>query len=219
MLVTDSTATRAIVFDLDGVLVSSVDLHWYAFRKTFEAEGLEFSREQYLQVGIGAPREQVIRRLLGEVPADRLTFLMDEKERHVYEFLETEGLDAIPGSLEFVRRTRDRGLRTAVATASRTPRPLLTSIGAIDLFEVIVDRSMVTYPKPHPEIYMLTAQTMKLRARECLVVEDSPVGVAAARAAGMRTIAVTTTHGREELSQATHVVDTFDQIDLDEWAT
>lgn len=211
------TATRAIIFDLDGVLISSVDLHWYAFRKTFEAEGLEFSRDHYLKVGIGASREEVIRRVLGELPEDRLQFLMAEKERYVHEFLDTEGLHAIPGSLEFLRRARGRGLRTAVATASRTPRPFLESIGALELFDLIIDRAMVAHPKPHPEIYMLAAQTLRLPARDCLVVEDSPIGVAAARAAGMRTIAVTTTHPRRELNEATLVVDAFEEIDLDEW--
>ena len=63
----------------------------------------------------------------------------------------------------------------------------------------------------------LAAQTLGLRARETLVVEDSPIGVAAARAAGMRTIALTTTHARDELGGATLVVDSFDEIDLDDW--
>ncbi len=209
--------TRAIIFDLDGVLISSVDLHWYAYRKTFAAEGLEFSRERYLEVGIGAPREKVIRRVLGEIPEDKLKFLMAEKERYVYEFLENQTLDAIPGSLEFLRRARARDLKTAVATASRTPLPFLKAIGALDEFDLVLDRSMVTHPKPHPEIYVLAAQTLKLRASETLVVEDSPIGVAAARAAGMRTLAVTTTHTRDELNEATLIVDSFDEINLDHW--
>ncbi len=213
----NTPTTRAIIFDLDGVLISSLDLHWYAFRKTFEAEGVKFSRHRYLEVGIGASREEVIRRVLGELPEDKLTFLMAEKERYVFEYLKNQGLDAIPGSLEFLRRARSRDLRTVVATASRTPRPFLAAIGALDDFDLVLDRSMVRHPKPHPEIYLLAAQTLGLRARETLVVEDSPIGIAAARAAGMRTIALTTTHARDELNEASLVVDSFDEIDLDDW--
>ena len=207
----------AIIFDLDGVLISSVELHWFAFRKTFEAEGVEFPLDHYLRVAIGTAREGVIRAVLGEVPDDKLEFLMAEKERHVHEFLDTEGLTAIPGSLDFLRQVRRRQLKTAVATASRTPRPFLEAIGALESFEVIIDRSMVTHPKPHPEIYLLAAETLRLSPEECLVVEDSPVGVTAATAAGMRTLALTTTHSRRELHEATCVFESFGEIDLDDW--
>ena len=105
---------------------------------------------------------------------------MAEKERHVFDYLRSQGLDAVPGSLEFLRRARARGLKTAVATASRTPRPFLEAIGALEEFDLVLDRSMVRHPKPHPEIYLLAAQTLGLRARETLVVEDSPIGVSSA---------------------------------------
>ena len=148
--------TQAFIFDLDGVLISSVELHWYGFRKTFAAEGVEFSREYYYRVGVGAAREKVIRAVLGgDLSDEKLRFLMAEKERHANEFLDKEGLDPIPGSLEFVRRIRDLQLRTAVATASRTPRPFLKAIGATELFPIVLDRQSTTRPKPEPDIYLL----------------------------------------------------------------
>ncbi len=206
---------RAAIFDMDGVLISSSELHWYAFRETFRPLGIEFSWEHYLDVGIGAPRELVIRTVAGDsIAPDLLARLMAEKERHVYEYLAREGLDPIPGSLEFVRRVRARGLRTAVATASRTPLPFLEAIGARDLFEVVVDRTMAERPKPDPEIYRLTAERLRLAPTDCFVIEDSPTGVAAANAAGMNVVAITTTHGRAELSEASMVVDSFEEVSV-----
>ena len=210
--------TRAVVFDLDGVLISSVDLHWYAFRKALAHEGIEFSRAHYLQVGIGSTRDAVIRAVVGDdIAPEMLQRVMAAKGRYVDEYLEVEGLSAIPGSLEFVRRVLDRKLLTCVATASRTPKPFLAAIGATELFPIVLDRSTTGRPKPYPDIYLRAAAALGVTPQECVVIEDSPVGVQAARAAQMRVLAVTTTHPRSELQAATAVVDTFDQIDLDAW--
>ena len=209
--------TQAFIFDLDGVLISSVEMHWYGFRQAFAAEGVEFTREHYLKVGVGAARENVIRTVMGDITKSKLDVLMTEKERHANEFLETQGLDPLPGSLEFVRRVHKHELRTAVATASRTPQPFLKAIGATELFPIVLDRQSTTRPKPEPDIYLLAAERLQLKPQECVVVEDSPPGVASARAAGMRVIAVTTTHKREALTAATATFSSFDEINVDDW--
>ncbi len=210
-------AAEAVIFDLDGVLISSAELHWQAFRRTFAPEGVDFTFEHYLRVGVGVARENVIRGVLGEVDDAKLGFLMQEKERHVRDVLATDGLAAIPGSVEFVRRVRAAGLLTAVATASRTPLPFLDAIGARQLFGAVLDRMATSNPKPAPDIYLKAAATLGVDPPVCLVVEDSPPGVRAGRAAGMRVLAVTTTHRRDELREATAIYDAFDGIDLNHW--
>src|SRR5688500_19361884 len=74
---------RAVIFDLDGVLVWSVPMHWRAFERTFAAEGRPFPYEEYLRCGIGAARDEVIRQVLGDLPEPKLRLLMAEKERQV----------------------------------------------------------------------------------------------------------------------------------------
>jgi HAD superfamily hydrolase (TIGR01509 family) len=211
------SAARAVIFDLDGVLVWTVPMHWRSYQKTFEAEGRPFPIEEYFRVAIGAPREQVIRAVLGELPEARMKHLMAEKERHVREYLRDIGIETIPGALDFVRALRARGAKTAVASASRTPELILGSVKAVDLFDAIVGRGEVSRSKPHPDLYVKAAEALAMPASECLVIEDSPVGIEAARAAGMDVLALITTEGRENLSRANAVFSGFAEIPIDEW--
>jgi HAD superfamily hydrolase (TIGR01509 family) len=208
---------RAVIFDLDGVLVWSVPMHWHAFRTTFLGEGREFSLEEYRRVALGAAREEVIRSVLGDVSPEDLNRLMAEKQRHVEEYLGTKGIDLIPGSLDFVRAVRARGRKTAVASASRTPEIVLRSIEAISLFDAIVGRAEVARSKPHPDLYLAAALRLETEPEDCLVIEDSPVGVEAALEAGMRVLALTTTEHRTALSRATAVFGGYAEIPLDEF--
>jgi len=211
------TSTRAVLFDLDGVLVWSVPMHWHAFQQTFAAVGRPFELEEYMSFAVGASREQVIRRVLGDLPEAELRHHMEEKERHVKRYLEDRGIDTIPGALDFVRSVRARQIKTAVASASRTPELLLSSVGALELFDAIVGRTKVARTKPHPDLYLLAAETLGVRPEACLVIEDSAVGIEAALAAGMRVLALTTTEGPEGLAKADAVFEGFDEIRLEKW--
>jgi beta-phosphoglucomutase family hydrolase len=210
-------ATRAVIFDLDGVLVWSAPMHWQAFRKTFAPSGRDFSYEEYLELGLGASREEVIRRVLGDLAEPDLRRLMDAKEAHVKEHLRERGLESIPGALDFVRAARERRLKTAVASASRTPDLLLSSVGALPLFDAVVGRHQVPRSKPHPDLYLRAAEMLGVSPTECLVVEDSAIGVEAARAAGMRVLAITTTEPAPNLSRAHGIYGGFAEIPLEPW--
>ena len=210
-------ATRAVIFDLDGVIVWSVPMHWHAFRKTFGAEGREFPLEEYMKLGVGAAREDVLRKILGDLPEARLMHLMAEKEKHARDYLREKGIDPVPGSLDFVQAVRARKLKTAVATASRTPELLLDSVGATSFFDIIVGRERVQHPKPRPDIYLLAAELLRVPPVECLVVEDSPIGIDAALAAGMRVLALTTTADARDLSKATGICKSLADVRLEEW--
>lgn len=209
--------TRAVIFDLDGVLVWTVPMHFWAFQKTFAGEGRKFTLEEYMSYGVGAPREEVIRRAMGELAADKLKELMAVKETYVREYLKKNGVATIPGSLDFVRAVRSRSLKTAVASASRTPRLLLESVGTDSLFDAIVDRTMVARSKPDPDLYLLTAEKLGVPPGECLVIEDSSVGVEAALAADMRVLALTTTQDPRELARASAVYRGFAEIPIERW--
>jgi HAD superfamily hydrolase (TIGR01509 family) len=206
---------QAVIFDLDGVLVASNPLHWEAFRRTFAAEGKSFTFEDYRRVGAGAAREAVIRSVLGEVPPQKLAALMDAKEQHVRDCLRENGVRPVPGAVGFLRAVRQRGLKTAVATASRMPQALLEAASIREPFDAIIDRAQVERPKPFPDLYQEAARKLNVKEAACLVIEDSPLGIDAALASGMRVIALTTTAPRDKLGRADLVVSGFREIDLE----
>jgi len=215
---------QAAIFDFDGVIADSIPLHYEAFRRVFAAEGVAFTFEDYRRTANGAPRDKVIRTVLGQVEPERLKRLMAEKEREVMTLLGERGLEPIPGALEMARDLRSRGLRTAVASSSRTARRFLEALEprddscrpAISLFEAVLESDGIRAPKPDPEIFLMAAKAVGTEPEDCLAFEDAVQGVRAARAAGMLVVALTTTEDREALGEADLIFDSFGEIDLDE---
>ena len=208
----------SIIFDLDGVLVQSEPAHAWAFQQLFAAEGVTFTRDDFKRRALGVPRRRVIEGVLGaDLPPEKLARLMRDKVRYVEQYIDEQGLEPIPGALGFVHNARARGLKLAVATVSRTPMLFLNAIGAADLFDAVLDRTSVERPKPDPSVYLKALAALETTAAHALVIEDSPSGVSAAVAAGVRVLALTTTATAARLHQATAIFPDYSGIDLDHW--
>ena len=207
-----SDLPKAFVFDMDGVLVLSESVHLTAYQAVFSRRGVELTAARYNTL-FGRSREQVIVAVLGVLPSEELWEVMAEKGREVAVVLRDRGVDEVPGAKDFVRAVRAGGLGTAVATSSRTPRLFLDAIGAESLFDVIVGRTHVKEPKPAPDAYLAAARGLGVAPSACIVIEDSPLGVSAARAAGAYVVALTTTHGAGALGDAHRVVAGFSDLE------
>ena len=206
---------RAAIFDFDGVLADTVDLHYTSFRRLFADEGVDFSFADYMRVANGAPRHRVIRAVLGDnLLASKLEALMDRKEEIIFDLAASVGLRPIDGALDLVHTLRDSGLRLGVASSSRTARAFLGIMKIDQLFEAITDACDAARPKPDPDVFLATARHLGVDPHTCVVFEDAKVGIEAAKAAGMRVVAITTTSAATELADADWVVDTFVGFDL-----
>ena len=206
---------QALIFDMDGVLVSSERVHWKAYRATLATAGVDYSWDAYRDTGMGISRENVLMNILGPLEEQRLLELMQLKEDHVRVVLGEEGVQRVPGAREFVTAARGRGLKAAVATSSRNPELFLEAGGYAELFESITCRRDVELPKPHPQTYLDAAAALDLAPNRCLAFEDSPTGIEAATAAGMAVFALATTHPADSLGEATAVFKGFEEIELD----
>ena len=203
-------AFRAAIFDFDGVLVDTVELHYTSFRRLFADEGVDFSLADYMRVANGAPRHRVIRAVLGDdFPASKFEALMDRKEEIILDLAANVGLRPIDGALDLVDALRDSGLRVGVASSSRTARVFLEIMKIDQLFDAITDARDAARSKPDPDVFLATARHLGVDPHACVVFEDAKVGIAAAKAAGMRVVAITTTTAATELAGADWVVDTF----------
>ena len=204
----------SIIFDMDGVLIDAESIHKLATQEAFAHFGLTVTDEQYKPYR-GVPDEVIMVGLSRQFPAAELSVpeLLRVKNHH-YEAKEHLA-GAIPGAVDFVLWAK-KHYKIALATSGspRNRESSLRMLGLQDAFQCIVDRGSVTHPKPHPEVFLKAAAGLGSAPEECLVIEDSVNGVKAAKAAGCRVVALTTSFPRAHLVEfgPDHVVDSFAEI-------
>jgi HAD superfamily hydrolase (TIGR01509 family) len=187
----DST-TGGVLWDLDGTLVDSADLHWRSWRETLAREDIAITYEQFLD-SFGQKNDGILRRWLGsDAPPDRLARIDREKEGAYRRLVEVVGLTPLPGAAEWIRRLHAAGWRQAIASSA--PREnvtvMLRALGVDRELDAIAAAEDVTAGKPDPQVFLAAAERLGLPPDRCIVVEDAAAGVEAARRAGMRSIGV-----------------------------
>ena len=202
----------ALLWDLDGVIVDSTGFHYEAYRRLLLEFGHEVDEAYFRRELFGRRNEDILHRLLPEVPQRDLPALAVRKEERYRSLLEGRRLRPLPGAEELVHRLAAAGMRQAIV--SSTPRRnieiALEALGLTGRFETIVSAEDVQRGKPDPQGYRLAAERLGLPPERCVVIEDAPPGIEAARAAGMRCIGVATTRPPDALSAADLVVATLE---------
>jgi HAD superfamily hydrolase (TIGR01509 family) len=195
-------AARAVIFDMDGVLIDSGAHHRDAWRLLLGDIGVEPPAE-FWRLTIGRPAEEAVPLLLGRDVDGTEVAQLAQRKRELYAQLATRGTRPITGVVAFVETLARAGVPRAVATSAsrRDAETLLTEVGVRRHFDVVITAEDVRWGKPNPEVYLKAAAALAIPAKACLVFEDSLVGVHAARNCGMRVIGLTTAHtGRELLT-------------------
>jgi HAD superfamily hydrolase (TIGR01509 family) len=194
------TRTQAIVFDMDGVLIDSEELHAHAKRIAFARAGIALTHAD-LRSYVGRSDAVMIDEIGAGLTSDQRSMVLDEKTR-IYEQEEQE-IKIVPGAVEFILWAAQH-YRLAIAT-SATPRnriATLDRLGIANLFEIVADLGDVSEPKPSPEVYLLAAARLALPPSECMVVEDALTGVFSAKRAGCYVSALTQSFEAHELIEA-----------------
>jgi HAD superfamily hydrolase (TIGR01509 family) len=196
-------AAYAVLWDMDGVLVDSGDLHRRAWRRYLVAQGKPVSDEIFRQ-GFGQPNEQVLPIYFGDLGEDEIRRMSEEKEACYRDLVRAEGARATPGALEWMARFAGGGVRQAMATSGCRANAdlIIDRMGIRAYLSAVVTSEDVTRGKPHPDVFLCAAAQLGLPTSHCVVIEDSVHGVRAARAAGMHCVAIQTTHPARELSEA-----------------
>lgn len=200
-------AIRAGIFDMDGVLLDSEPLHHEAVNEILVEEGrggIPFS--EYAPY-MGTTLEYTWYDLIARYQLPRpFVYYRDRYDSVILDHYRRSSRTAA-GAVWLIGELKARGLPLAVASSSRTEW-VETCLQALDLrqyFDEVVTGDMVTHSKPDPEIYLIAASLLKVAPEHCLAFEDAPKGIAAARAAGMYTIAVETAYTRDEDTSAAQV--------------
>jgi HAD superfamily hydrolase (TIGR01509 family) len=200
----------AVVFDFDGVLADTEGLHLEAFQEAFAARGWTLTDAAYAERYLGYDDRTTVVRFAADhgftVGAGQLAAVMRDKAR-VFERLRSSGSVLYPAAPACIRALT---ARFPLAIASGSLREEITSIlngaGLLDAFRGIVSAEDVARSKPAPDGYLRAAALLGARPQDCVAIEDSHWGVAAARTAGMKTIALTTTMAAASLSAADRIL-------------
>ncbi len=196
---------RAILFDHDGVLVTSEHLHAIAWKELLKQLGIPYQDEQFRDL-IGRTAPQILKILLDESkPGWRaedydLDALALQKNDIYLKVAETE-LGLYPGVREGLEWMKSVGMKAGVVSNAKR-RELdhsLVHLGVKDFFEVVLSRDDVPRPKPDPEAYWTGARLIGEDVTDCMAIEDSPTGLAAALRSGIASVAVTSNYPREKL--------------------
>ncbi|HVF92412.1 MAG TPA: HAD family phosphatase [Blastocatellia bacterium] len=215
---------RAIIFDCDGVIADTEPLHLAAFQRVLEEEGLSLSREEYYARFLALDDRGSFTRVYEEngraLSGDGLAELIARKADYL-EPVMRERLRLFPGAAEFIREASSIYPLAVASGALRREIELVLKHGGVrDCFEAIVSAEDVSKSKPDPEPFLLarlllsSAMGFDLEPEACLVIEDSIHGIAAARRAGMRVLAVTTSYSKEELTLADCIVDSLEDLSI-----
>jgi beta-phosphoglucomutase len=192
-----------VLFDLDGVIVNTLHYHYLAWNEMFRELGGEVSEHSVL-LHEGRASREILPLLLDEAGV-RLDEALHEDfiERKRAYYRSIVRIEYYEAAFEVIRTLRARGLRTALVTATALSNMHNTLSPAQQVhFDFIITGDEVPRAKPHPDPFLIAARQLGFAPEECLVVENAPLGIEAAKAAGMPCIAIETTLGKEYLTQA-----------------
>jgi HAD superfamily hydrolase (TIGR01509 family) len=202
------------LFDWDGVIIDSSAQHKKSWERIAQEENLPIF-EGHFEKGFGMRNEQVIPHVLNWTN-DRAEILrISLKKEEMYRtLLDEEGSSTLPGVVDFLFMLREAGIPCAIAFSGHRENieMALDMLEIKHYFESIVASDDVINGKPDPQVFLLAAERLAIAPIECIMFEDAPVGIAAARAGGMKVVAVATTHPVWSLSEADIVVNRLDEL-------
>lgn len=185
---------KAVIFDLDGVIVSTDGYHYKAWKAMADKEGIYFD-------------ETINNRLRGVSRMESLAIILERASR---EYSEEEKLamatakndiyreslneltpaDILPGVMDTLNGLRDMGIKLGIGSSSRNTPVILKQIGLGDFFDAVADGNQIKNSKPDPEVFLLAAKLLGEKPEDCVVVEDAYAGIDAAKAGGMKAVGV-----------------------------
>ncbi len=211
---------KAFIFDMDGVIVDTQKTHTEALVQTFAAYGVSVAAEELVPFA-GTKRGTALKAVAEKrglsLPIDELC---EKKDQIFNEMIEQTALTAIDGIPELLEALQDAGVKTAIASSSGEAFIALVvdRLGIRSCFDALISGQALPESKPNPAIYRLAARTLGVDPKDCVVLEDAAMGVAAAKGAGMRCIGFRNLHsGVQDLSAADLIVDDIRAIELSQW--
>lgn len=199
---------KAVLFDMDGVIVDSEPLHVAAFQATLQDYGKGLTQKDYKDHFAGRTDEAGFKKYFEFVnEVVNIPVIMDKKAKKYLE-LAADQLIPYAGIVGFIQDLAKKNIPLALVTGSLRAEAEVTleAFGLADAFSVVIAAEDIHESKPSPEGYLKGIEALGVKPEDGIIIEDAPSGVLAAKNAGIRCVAVTNTHSEEELTGATYIV-------------
>ena len=204
---------KAIIFDLDGVICSTDEYHYQAWKALADRLGIPFDRtinNRLRGVSRMESLEIILEKAVQEYTADEKAAFAEEKNTLYRELLHQMSTADLSGEVrDTLNALCEKGVRVAIGSSSKNTPFILDRIGLGDFFEAVADGNCITHSKPHPEVFLKAAAMLGLEPADCLVVEDAHAGVEAAAAGGFDCAAMGDARDDE---RAKHHLHTFSEL-------
>lgn len=209
---------KAIIFDLDGVIVTTDDCHYRAWKHIADEEKIYFDREineRLRGVSRLGSLNILLERANRSYSDDEKSVLMEKKNGIYVELIrKLTREDILPGVMENLEKLKQNGIRIAIGSSSKNTPIILKQIGMERYFDAVSDGNNITKSKPDPEVFIKAADMLGVDYAECLVVEDADAGIQAGKAAGMKTLAINKAQGGDYDAQSLRDVDLIEMCEI-----
>lgn len=206
---------KGAIFDLDGVIVSTVHLHFEAWKKMFSEYGKEFNFEDYKKKVDGIPRISGARAILTDLSDEKLEEAGARKQGYFLELLDKEGVEVYQSTLKLVGELKRNNIKVAVISSSKNCLTILKKLGIDNLFAVIITGHDIKKGKPDPGVFLLACEKLGLVPSECIVFEDAVLGVEAAKRGNFSCVGVDRYDNPSRLARANLVVNDLSEVNLE----
>ncbi|OGS23397.1 MAG: hypothetical protein A2297_05065 [Elusimicrobia bacterium RIFOXYB2_FULL_48_7] len=205
---------QCAIFDLDGVIVNTVPLHFRAWKKLFEEYGKKFDFQDYLEKVDGIPRIAGTKAILTDLQEDKIVIASDKKQKYFMKFLRELEIPVFNSTVKLIKNLKSRKLKLAVVSSSKNCSYIIKKAGLNKLFDTAFTGNDIIKGKPDPQIFLTTAERLKVKPGNCVVFEDAILGVEAAKRAKMKCVGIDRLGKPERLKKADLIVKDLKELNF-----
>ncbi len=206
-----------VAFDLDGTIIDNNYYHILSWQEFYKKRNRTLSSEEFIQHFNGKTNADVLGYVFDHPLTKEEIILYTNEKESLYREIYAPHIKPVAGLLELLELLHLQNIPLVIATSGIPVNIefMLQHIPIAKYFKTVINNTHISYGKPHPEIYQIAAKELGFVPEKCIAFEDAVAGVQSAKAAGLKTIALTTTHQAEELKQADIIVKDFTEVTME----
>ena len=207
---------KAVIFDLDGTLLDNNEVHFKAWKKYLKDSGLEMSDDDFKKNISGRTNKDAVAHIYKKELTEEEASVYYLKKEEIYRKMYEADIEPITGLHDFLKDLDNHGIIMAIATSGIQVNIdfMFDYVPIKKYFKKIISSADISKGKPDPEIFLKAAEALNIPPENCIVFEDSIAGVWSGKSAGMKVVALTTTHAPEELKEADLVIKDYTEINF-----